>query len=320
MEYINFRADHAIGGEQYITIGNFYPDSTTDTVNINNNTNLVCTGYYIDDVSVVDCTGSGIGVEELGIKNEELGIRNDESRSANSSFITHHSSLKILPDLILSDVMMPIMDGFQLLSELKSNDAYCSIPVVMLTARAELQDKLKALRIGVDDYLVKPFEEEELFARINNLLRNSQARQTVVQETDMLLVDNEEGLDMSEKGKNTEGYVSTPTISVVDRTWLIELETAVKGNLKDVNYSVERMASDIALSRTQLFRKLKHLTGLSPQQYLQEARLQHALYLLETNQVTTVKNACYDVGLLQVKHFSQLFHERFGKLPSAYLV
>ena len=74
--------------------------------------------------------------------------------------------------------MMPVMDGFQLLSTLKSNDTYCSIPIIMLTARAELQDKLKALRIGVDAYLVKPFEEEELFARIENLLHNARLRRT----------------------------------------------------------------------------------------------------------------------------------------------
>ena len=106
---------------------------------------------------------------------------------------------------------------------------------------------------------------------------------------------------------------------VVFNAWLAELETSVKINLKDVNYSVERMASDMALSRTQLFRKLKHLTGLSPQYYLQEVRLQHALYLLETQQVDAVKAACYAVGFIKVKHFSQIFQERFGKLPSTYL-
>ena len=216
------------------------------------------------------------------------------------------------PDLILSDVMMPIMDGFQLLAALKSSDAYCSIPVVMLTARAELQDKLKALRIGVDDYLLKPFEEEELFTRLENLMSNARLRQTFINEpTDENDVEN--SLD-------TEG-VSTvaSTISSVDMAWLAQLETSVKEKLKEIDYTVEQMASDMALSRTQLFRKMKQLTGLSPQQYLQEVRLQQALYLLETKQVETVKNACYKVGLLQVKNFSQLFQERFGKLPSSYL-
>ena len=85
-------------------------------------------------------------------------------------------SLTSLPDLIVSDIMMPIMDGFQLLVKLKADENLQSIPVIMLTARAEMQDKLKALTIGVDDYLIKPFVEDELFARIENLLRNKEAR------------------------------------------------------------------------------------------------------------------------------------------------
>lgn len=214
-------------------------------------------------------------------------------------------------DLILSDVMMPIMDGFQLLSHLKSSDVYCSIPVIMLTARAELQDKLKALRIGVDDYLVKPFEEEELFARIENLMRHAQLRRNL---------SHDEAVEDDNFDSDTEGVALTvPTISAIDMAWLEHLEKSVKQNLKDINYSVERMASDMSISRIHLYRKLKPLTGLSPQQYLQEVRLQQALHLLETQQEHSVKAVCYAVGLLQVNHFSQLFHQRFGKLPSSYL-
>jgi signal transduction histidine kinase/DNA-binding response OmpR family regulator len=259
------------------------------------------------------------GQAALEMMNDELRMMNNETQSqTDSSLIIHHSSLKKLPDLILSDVMMPIMDGFQLLSHLKSSDKYCSIPVVMLTARAELQDKLKALRIGVDDYLLKPFEEEELFARIENLLKNAQLRQ-FLNETD--LETNSILETQNSKPQNTEGGAEeSPSISATDMAWLEELEKSVKQNLKSKDYSVERMASDMAMSRVHLFRKLKQLTGLAPQQYLQEVRLQQALYLLETQQENSVKAVCYAVGLLQVNHFSQLFHQRFGKLPSSYLV
>lgn len=213
------------------------------------------------------------------------------------------------PSLILTDVMMPVLDGYQLVNRLKSDNSLCAIPVIMLTARAEMQDKLKALRIGVDDYLIKPFEEEELLARMSNLLQNAQKRHidtpTTVQEA-----------GVPEQNATTD---SVANVSVNDLAWLAQLETRVKQHLKNTDYSVEQMADDMALSRTQLFRKLKNLTGLSPQQYLQEVRLQQALYLLETKQGQSVKAVCYAVGLLQVKHFSQLFHHRFGKLPSAYL-
>lgn len=96
-------------------------------------------------------------------------------KSNNYPLSTMHYPLK--PDLIVSDIMMPVMDGFQLLEKLKTDDNLRSLPIVMLTARAEMQDRLKALRIGVDDYLTKPFEEEELFARLKNLLNNAKMRQ-----------------------------------------------------------------------------------------------------------------------------------------------
>lgn len=213
------------------------------------------------------------------------------------------------PSLILTDVMMPVLDGYQLVNALKSNDELCTIPVIMLTARAEMQDKLKALRIGVDDYLIKPFEEEELLVRMGNLLQHAQRRsveQGVAEKEEVLVENDLEAAPAS-------------AISVSDMAWLAQLENQVKLHLRETNYTVERMADDMALSRTQLFRKLKTLTGLSPQQYLQEVRLQQALYLLETKQEQSVKAVCYAVGLLQVKHFSQLFHRRFGKLPSTYL-
>ena len=111
--------------------------------------------------------------------NDELGMMNtDRDAAPHSSFIIHHSSLK-MPDLIISDIMMPVMDGFQLLEKLKGDDRWRHIPVVMLTARADMRDKLRALRIGVDDYVLKPFEEDELLARVENLLSNYGRRSTV---------------------------------------------------------------------------------------------------------------------------------------------
>ena len=102
-------------------------------------------------------------MEEKTINNQQLTINN-------------------LPSLIISDIMMPEMDGYQLLEKLKGSDQFRGIPVIMLTALADLKDKLKALRIGVDDYMTKPFEEEELMARVENLLRHRQWRQQFQQE------------------------------------------------------------------------------------------------------------------------------------------
>lgn len=202
-------------------------------------------------------------------------------------------------DLIISDVMMPVMDGFELLEKLKSNDLLSGIPVVMLTARAALHDKLKALRIGVDDYMLKPFEEEELLARVGNLIKNYREREKTQ-------------LEAPEQEKYTG-------ISGEDRSWLEGLEAYTQKNAGHFNLTAEMMADEMALSRTQLFRKIKQLTGLTPTQYVQEVRFSQARTLLENRTYSTVKSVAYEVGYKQVKHFSQQFKKRFGKSPSDYL-
>lgn len=202
------------------------------------------------------------------------------------------------PDLILSDVMMPLMDGFQLLEELKGDDRWRHIPVVMLTARSGLHDKLQALRTGVDDYLLKPFEEEELMARIANLLRNAGRRR------------------VEEKDHPASLTPAIRQFSAEDQAWLEQFEQVVHDQLAAFNLTVELLAGQMAMSRSSLFRQLKRLTGLSPLQYVDEARFQKARMLLETRAVSSVKAAAYAVGFKQVKNFSQNYTKRFGKQPS----
>lgn len=205
-----------------------------------------------------------------------------------------------LPDLIVSDVMMPVMDGFQLLEALKGDDRWRHIPVIMLTARADMRDKLRALRTGVDDYLLKPFEEDELLARIDNLLRNYRNR--------MLL--------REDATKPAQSAPSPVTISAEDRAWLERFELLLDKRLGDFNLTAEMLAEEMAMSRAPFFRHLKRLTGLTPAQYLDEARFQKARSLFETRQSNSVKAVAYKVGFRQVKHFSQNYKKRFGKLPS----
>ena len=210
---------------------------------------------------------------------------------------THDTRQKI--DLVISDVMMPLMDGFELLEKLKSDNRWKGLPVIMLTARAALQDKLKALRIGVDDYMLKPFEEEELLARVANLISNYREREKIVQET-------------AEEDQFNG-------ITGEDRQWLEDLESYVQKNAGNFNLTADMMADAMALSRTQLFRKIKQLTGLTPSQYVQEVRFSHARILLENRTFSTVKAVAYEVGFKHVKNFSQQFKKRYGKSPSEYL-
>ena len=206
-------------------------------------------------------------------------------------------------DLILSDVMMPVMDGFQLLECLKGNDQFRHIPVIMLTARAALGDKLKALRIGVDDYMLKPFQTEELIARVSNLLKNSKARLLLHQ---AVVVEEEEEFD-------------EPVLSKADLEWLEKLEELVKEQIDDTQFNLSRLSGQLFISERQLHRRIKNLTGLTPNKYIREIKLQKARTLLEERACSTVSEVSYAVGFNKSDYFSKVFQERFGKLPSSYL-
>lgn len=206
----------------------------------------------------------------------------------------------LAPDLILSDLMMPVMDGYQLLERLKSGDHTRHIPVVMLTARAEAQDRLKALRIGVDDYLTKPFEEEELLVRIENLLANSGKRRQAA----------------LEEPEPPEALPGEATVSQADRDWLESFEAYVQKNLAGGLLSIPALAHEFAMSESTLLRQLKRLTGLSPVQYLQEVRLDQARRLLESRGRDSIARIAAEVGYADARSFSRSFRQRFGKLPS----
>lgn len=193
--------------------------------------------------------------------------------------------------------MMPVMDGYQLLEKLKNDDATRHIPVIMLTARAEVYDKLRALRIGVDDYLTKPFDEEELLARIENLLRNQAARQ-------------------EEVSPETEPASAAPLLSQPDREWLETFEAYVQKHFSSDILSVSTLAHEFAMSESTLLRHLKRLTGLSPVQYLQEVRLDEARRLLENRVCNSIAQVASKVGYDDARSFSRSYKQRFGKSPS----
>ncbi len=211
---------------------------------------------------------------------------------------------KLLPDLILSDLMMPVMNGSQLLSSVKNDDRLCHLPFIMLTARVDAGTKLEALRVGVDDYLTKPFKEEELQARIHNLLKNYERRQIV---------------EKQNQGSAKEISGTLIHVSAEDRTWLAKFEEYVQENLTSDMLTVPEMAREFSMSESSLLRQLKRLTGLSPKQYLQEARLDLARQLLESGRYNTVSEVAYKVGYTHTPSFTRSFKERFGVPPSEML-
>jgi signal transduction histidine kinase/DNA-binding response OmpR family regulator len=209
-------------------------------------------------------------------------------------------------NLIISDIMMPVMDGFALLEAVKNNDDFRHIPVIMLTARQNQEVKLEALRIGVDDYMVKPFQETELLARVANLIRNSRERLAAIQPTTT-----EKKASQKPQGK--------AVLTAADTKWLKEIEQYILDNMGNPQFGISQLAEELALSPRRFQQKIKELTGLTPKTYQREIQLEYGRRLLESGDYQTVSEVSYQIGFKDAHYFSTLFFKRFGKKPNDYL-
>jgi CheY-like chemotaxis protein/AraC-like DNA-binding protein len=201
------------------------------------------------------------------------------------------------PALIISDVMMPEMDGFTLLENLKQSVNHSHIPVILLTARAGHDDRLRALRLGVDDYVTKPFDQDELLVKAVNMVNNLQQR---------LKWDKELGHDAEQEMALANG----------DDDKVIEtLEAFVLRRIFDQKIAVSELAEAVAMSERQLYRKLSSINGMSPGELTMEVRLQHARKLLLSGRIVKLSQLAMEVGIGTPAYLSKMFYERFGKRP-----
>ena len=207
-------------------------------------------------------------------------------------------------NLVISDLMMPIMDGYGLIEAIKQDQQFQNLPTIMLTALSTFDNRIKALQIGINDYISKPFEMEELLLRIEYLLQFQQERNAI---------SGDSSLDQQSTKK------IKPLLSREDEKWLEELEKLCMNRLDDVNLTVAKLALELAVSHTKLWRKLQQLRGMSPAQYLQEIRFREARKYIEERRYSTVKQVAYAVGFKDERHFSRKFKKRFGKYPSTFL-
>lgn len=198
-------------------------------------------------------------------------------------------------DLVTTDIMMPNMDGFELREEVLKNESKRQIPFVMLTARAMEEDKLRGLRLGVDDYLTKPFSAEELQARIKNLLQNK--------------IEREE----SENNPQEEHEALNADQQVMKRA-----EEFVLEHLDDVKLSVPELSKALGYSQRQITRIIKRISGLTPVNFILEMRLQRGRQLIEQKKYSSIDQVRYEVGIESASYFSRKFKERFGKSPSEF--
>ncbi|MBC7774040.1 MAG: helix-turn-helix domain-containing protein, partial [Phycisphaerae bacterium] len=207
-------------------------------------------------------------------------------------------ALETVPDLIVSDVMMPIKDGFEVVETLKNDERTSHIPIILLTAKADVQSRLTGLRRGADAYLSKPFHQEELLVTLENLLESRRKLQLKYQQHVLA--------------------AEAPTIPEADPedSFLQKVRAIVEAHYPEEDFGLPQLCQKIGMSRSQLFRKMKALTDIAPSDLIRSHRLNKAKALLESG-AANVAEAAWQVGFKDPSYFSKLYQEEFGEAPSA---
>jgi DNA-binding response OmpR family regulator len=204
-----------------------------------------------------------------------------------------------IPDLVITDLMMPRMDGIELCDKLKNDERTCHIPVIMLTARVTLEDKITGFLTGADDYVPKPFHMAELKARVANLieqrrkLRERFSREVTLQPNDI-------------------------SITPLDEKFLNRAIEVVEKYMDDENFDLIELREEMNMTRSTLFRKLHALTGQSPTEFIRTIRLKRAASLLKQN-FGNVTQVSYEVGFSNPSYFNRSFKKFYGVSPMEYL-
>ncbi len=208
-------------------------------------------------------------------------------------------AIKLVPDIIITDLMMPEVDGIELCNALKENEKTSHIPIILLTAKADRDTKLDGLKTGADDFLTKPFDNEELLVRVQNLVNQRKSLQEKYSQTLRL--------------GPAKIKVKSP-----DEAFIKKALEVTEHHLSDSAFTVEEFQQEMGMSRMQLHRKLKALTNQSASEFIRDIRLQRAADLLATNAIN-VSEVAYSCGFNSVSYFTQCFREKHGTTPSNYL-
>lgn len=202
------------------------------------------------------------------------------------------------PDLIVSDVMMPDFDGIEFCKIIKTDLRTCHIPLILLTARATQDGKIEGLETGADDYIVKPFDSEELMVRIKNLIEQRKL--------------------LREKFSK-EIYIKPDSIAtnVLDKEFIIRLTKIVEKNIGDFNFDSDKLAKELSVSRSQLNRKIKAITGIGPGEFIRDLRLRKAAKMILENKFSITQIAL-EVGFASPAQFTRAFAKKFNCLPSEF--
>lgn len=215
-------------------------------------------------------------------------------RAANGR-IGLETAISLVPDLVVCDVMMPEMDGFEFCEKLKSDDATSHIPVIMLTAKAGIEDKLQGLQLGADDYLTKPFESRELRARVLNLVEGRQRMRDYFRNQFL----------------TSPGEIQARSREEV---FLLKIKSIIQDHLADELFGVEALCEELGMSRTQVHRKLTALTGNSAGYFIRTYRLETAMEMLRKD-TGNISEIAYEVGFSSPSYFTKCFTDHFNMTP-----
>ena len=207
----------------------------------------------------------------------------------------------LVPDIVVSDVMMPVMDGLEMCRNIKKDSITCHIPVLMLTARTLEEHRVEGYAHGADAYLTKPFSAQVLLARISNLLSIRKTLRKVFAEN---VADSS-----SQVIENVDEKIMTP-----DNTFIKRLRDIIQLNLSNSDFNVERIGEEIGMSRVQLYRKVKALTGMSPVELLRKSRGEKGRHLLKTTDLS-ISEIAYDTGFTSPSYFAKCFKDEYAMTP-----
>lgn len=217
-----------------------------------------------------------------------------------------------LPDLIISDVMMPVMDGLEMVRLIKENNNICHIPIIVLSAKASLDDRIAGLEQGIDDYITKPFSATYLKTRIASLLRQRKALQEIYMNKLM------EGKNSSSAAPVADSLTpSQPQITPYDEQFMEKVMEFMEEQMDNAELTIDEFAEKLMLSRTIFYRKLKSIIGLTPVDFIREIRIKRAVQLIDSGEYN-FSQVAYMTGFNDPKYFSKCFKKVIGITPSEY--
>lgn len=216
-----------------------------------------------------------------------------------------------MPDFIITDVMMPIMDGMTMVHELKQDKNTSHIPIVILSAKASMTDRVQGLREGVDDYITKPFSATYLKERVANIIARRRSLQQDV------LVELSHQASKKEQGSQTEFKLNSPEIIDQDKVMMDKLMAYLEAHIDDSELKMDDMAQAVNLGRTVFYGKMKSIVGMAPVEFVRHIRMQRAEELIVKSK-ESLSQIAYAVGFTDPKYFSKCFKKETGMSPSEY--